>query len=300
MASEGATDQEVYAGQAISTIKFTAGGTATSISVSNLPAGLIYDVDNLTLSISGIPTESGSYTVSASDGTQTTSISGRITLKNPSIVPAHAVCIDLTKGDVPSIVNGGIPSEWEGLSITVNNTKSEWTANGFKMGGNADYIVIDFRNYEDAYIDEVSFDVTIPNLDAATGKNTIGYRFTEEGTNSKYTIGSPATEMVTLNAPEQSTIVWIQRTASTGTTISEICIQLKESTSTDITESHPATALQIVGETLVNKSGKAVQIFNMQGKLVASGNGDIDISGYNTGIYIARSIDGTNILKFRK
>ncbi len=300
LASEGATDQEVYAGQAISTIKFTAGGTATSISVSNLPAGLIYDVDNLTLSISGIPTESGSYTVSASDGTQTTSISGRITLKEPSIVPAHAVCIDLTKGNVPSIANGGIPSEWEGLSITVNNTKSEWTANGFKMGGNADYIVIDFRNYEDAYIDEVSFDVTIPNLDAAAGKNTIGYRFTEEGTNSKYTIGSPATEMVTLNAPEQSTIVWIQRTASTGTTISEICIQLKESTSTDITESHPATALQIVGETLVNKSGKAVQIFNMQGKLVASGNGDIDISGYNTGIYIARSIDGTNILKFRK
>ena len=106
--------------------------------------------------------------------------------------------------------------------------------------------------------------------------------------------------MVTLNAPEQSTIVWIQRTASTGTTISEICIQLKESTSTDITESHPATALQIVGETLVNKSGKAVQIFNMQGKLVASGNGDIDISGYSTGIYIARSIDGTIFLKFRK
>lgn len=300
LASEGATDQEVYAGQAISTIKFTAGGTATSISVSNLPAGLIYDVDNLTLSISGIPTESGSYTVSASDGTQTTSISGRITLKNPSIVPAHAVCIDLTKGDVPSIVNGGIPSEWEGLSITVNNTNSEWKENGFRMGTNSDYIVIDFRNYEDAYIDEVSFDVTIPSLDAAAGKNTIGYRFTEEGTNSKYTIGSPATEMVTLNAPEQSTIVWIQRTASTGTTISEICIQLKESTSTDITESHPATALQIVGETLVNKSGKAVQIFNMQGKLVASGNGDIDISGYSTGIYIARSIDGTIFLKFRK
>ena len=300
LASEGEIDQEVYAGQAISTISFTAGGTASSISVSNLPTGLTYNVDNLTLNISGIPTASGTYTVTASDGTQTTSISGSITLKEASEVPAYEVCIDLTKGDVPSIENGGIPSEWEGLSITVNNTESDWTEDGFRMGTNSDYIVIDFRNYEDAYIDEVNFDVTIPNFDAATGKNTIGYRFTEDGTNSKYTISSSATEMVTLNAPEQSTIVWIQRTASTGTTISEICIQLKESTSTDITESHPATALQIVGETLVNKSGKAVQIFNMQGKLVASGNGDIDISGYSTGIYIARSIDGTIFLKFRK
>ena len=301
LTSTGSLSQDIVAGQAISTVSFTAGGTATDISVSNLPAGLTSNVDNLTLTISGIPTENGTYTVIASDGTQTTSLSGSITLNEPSAAPANEVCIDLKKGDVPSIANGGIPSGWEGLEITVNNTKSTWTENGFNMGGNADYIVIDFRNFVDATIEQVSFDVTIPNLNASKGQNTIGYRFTEDGDNNTYTISSPATELVTLTAPAQSGLVWIQRTAGTGTTIGQICITLTQNTTTTgIIDNTAESALRLMGTILVNESGKTVQIFNMQGQLVASGEGNIDISNYANGIYVARSIDGLSSLKFMK
>lgn len=301
LTSTGSLSQNIAAGQAISTVSFTAGGTATDISVSNLPAGLSYDIDNLTLTISGVPTESGTYTVTASDDTQSTSISGSITLIESDItIPAYEVCIDLKKGDVPSIANGGIPTGWEDLVITVNNTKSDWTDNGFKMGGDADYIVIDFRNYEETYIDEVSFDVTIPNLETAKRK-TIGYRFTEDGDNNTYTISSPATELVTLTAPAQSGLVWIQRTAGTGTTIGQICITLTQNTTTTgIIDNTTESALRLMGTILVNESGKTVQIFNMQGQLVASGEGNIDISNYANGIYVARSIDGSSSLKFMK
>ena len=270
LTSTGSLSQDIVDGQAISTVSFIAGGTATDISVSNLPAGLSYDIDNLTLTISGVPTESGTYTVTASDDTQSTSISGSITLIESDItIPAYEVCIDLKKGDVPSIANGGIPSGC--------------------------------RNFVDATIEQVSFDVTIPNLNASKGQNTIGYRFTEDGDNNTYTISSPATELVTLTAPAQSGLVWIQRTAGTGTTIGQICITLTQNTTTTgIIDNTAESALRLMGTILVNESGKTVQIFNMQGQLVASGEGNIDISNYANGIYVARSIDGSSSLKFMK
>ena len=86
--------QTVIKGNAITPIVFVASGTAVSISVSNLPAGLTYTISGLTLTISGTPTESGSYTVTAtnSEGTTVTD-GGYITVEEAQIISGNTTDI---------------------------------------------------------------------------------------------------------------------------------------------------------------------------------------------------------------
>ncbi|MBQ3673655.1 MAG: InlB B-repeat-containing protein [Paludibacteraceae bacterium] len=86
--------QTVIEGNAITPIVFVASGTAVSISVSNLPAGLTYTISGLTLTISGTPTESGSYTVTAtnSEGTTVTD-GGYITVEEAQIISGNTTDI---------------------------------------------------------------------------------------------------------------------------------------------------------------------------------------------------------------
>ena len=90
--------QTVIEGNAITPIIFVASGTAVSISVSNLPAGLTYTINGLTLTISGTPTESGAYTVTAtnSEGATVTD-GGYITVEEAQII----------SGNTTDIVNTG-------------------------------------------------------------------------------------------------------------------------------------------------------------------------------------------------
>ncbi|MCQ2311646.1 MAG: hypothetical protein MJZ64_07865 [Paludibacteraceae bacterium] len=75
--------QTVTAGTAIAAITFTAGGTATDISVSNLPAGLTSKKDGLSITISGTPTATGTYTVTATNaGGATVTAQGTITVNS--------------------------------------------------------------------------------------------------------------------------------------------------------------------------------------------------------------------------
>lgn len=81
--------QTVVRGQAIEPIVFVAGGTATSISVSGLPAGLTSSKNGLTLTISGTPTAEGSYTITAKNRSGGTSYgNGYITIEEPVTPPA--------------------------------------------------------------------------------------------------------------------------------------------------------------------------------------------------------------------
>ncbi|MCQ2341903.1 MAG: hypothetical protein MJZ75_00210 [Paludibacteraceae bacterium] len=73
--------QSVSTGSAIAAITFTASGTATAISVSNLPAGLSSAPNGLSLTISGTPTAGGTYTVTATNASgATTTKQGTITV----------------------------------------------------------------------------------------------------------------------------------------------------------------------------------------------------------------------------
>ena len=141
---------------------------------------------------------------------------------DPIIVDGDC-CVSLAKGAEPSVVNGGIPTDFAQLAITVNNTGSTWEAGYFNMGKNADYIIFDFSAYA-ASIEAVEFDVTIPNW--AENKNTIAYHWNGNA-NTTYTISSAAKEMVRLTAPEGAKSFTIQRTAGTGTRISQVCFQIE-------------------------------------------------------------------------
>ncbi len=73
--------QTVTSGDAIQNIVYTASGTATSISVANLPAGLTSSKNGLTLTISGTPTATGTYTVTATNASGATkTATGTITV----------------------------------------------------------------------------------------------------------------------------------------------------------------------------------------------------------------------------
>ena len=147
---------------------------------------------------------------------------------DPIIVDGDC-CVSLAKGAEPSVVNGGIPTDFAQLAITVNNTGSTWEAGYFNMGKNADYIIFDFSAYA-ASIEAVEFDVTIPNW--AENKNTIAYHWNGNA-NTTYTISSAAKEMVRLTAPEGAKSFTIQRSAGTGTRISEVCFQIEGNAPTE-------------------------------------------------------------------
>jgi len=73
--------QTVTAGTAIQNIVYTASGTANNISVANLPAGLTSSKNGLTLTISGTPTATGTYTVTATNASGATkTATGTITV----------------------------------------------------------------------------------------------------------------------------------------------------------------------------------------------------------------------------
>ena len=143
-------------------------------------------------------------------------------------------CVNLGLGTEPTATNSGIPSEFGKLSVTysLNHTSSLWYPGYLNLGSNNDYITFDFSAYETT-ITTVEFDVTIPNWNEAEGKNTIAYHW-NNGTNTEYTIASAATENVKLTAPANATSFTIQRTAKTGTRLSQVCFRLDGSGSEDI------------------------------------------------------------------
>ncbi len=178
-------------------------------------------------------------------------------------------CVDLSLGEEPSVANEGIPAEFSQLSITTNMSKSTWDQGFLNLGGNADYITFDFSAYN-ATITSVSFDVTIPNW--ADNKNTIAYHW-NTNSNTTYTISGAAKETVSLIAPANATSFTIQRSAGTGTRISEVCFTLQSAETPETTESllpsaeetSPAHKIIRGGQLLILRDNKA---FNILGSRV--------------------------------
>lgn len=77
----GNASQSVFYDTAIVPIVFESGGGATNFTVDGLPAGLTYNIVGNKLTISGIPSEEGSYTVTATGGMTDISLTGKITLE---------------------------------------------------------------------------------------------------------------------------------------------------------------------------------------------------------------------------
>lgn len=96
--------QTVNTTSAIESILFTWGGGASDVSIDDLPAGLsvVRNTTNKTLTISGTPTISGTYTVTTVGGTgDPVVISGTITVTPP------IVCIDLVSLQINDLATTG-------------------------------------------------------------------------------------------------------------------------------------------------------------------------------------------------
>ena len=173
-------------------------------------------------------------------------------------------CVSLAKGAEPTVANGGIPADFAQLSVTANMSKSTWDQGYLNLGSNADYITFDFSAYQTT-IKAVEFDVTIPNW--AESKNTIAYHWNSNA-NTTYTISSSAKEMVRLTAPEGAKSFTIQRSAGTGTRISEVCFQIEGDEPTEsISPVVPKTAaVKIIreGRLLILRDNKTYDLTGRQ------------------------------------
>jgi len=90
---EGSAVQTVFTSTAISKIVYKWSGAATDVNITNLPSGLtaVKDASVKTVTISGNPTETGTYTVITVGGVSSVSLSGTITIS--TLAPATLACI---------------------------------------------------------------------------------------------------------------------------------------------------------------------------------------------------------------
>lgn len=184
-----------------------------------------------------------------------------------STIVSGQYCINLGLGEEPNVRNGGVPEGCGLVSISasLNAAKGgKWEQGYMNMGANSDYVSFDFSAY-DATLISVTFDVTIPNW--APDKNTVAYHWNNDA-NSSYPIASAATENVTLNAPENARSFTIQRSAGTGTRISEVCFQVQGNDPTENISPivYPAKAKKIIreGRLLILRDNKTFDITGRQ------------------------------------
>jgi len=114
--------QSVLSGTAIGNIVFTWGGTATDVTITGLPAGLSFVKDAVakTLTISGSPTATATYTVTTVGGTGAATINGIITaLPNPPTLTDPA---NKTQSVTSATAIASIIFTWGGGATDVNVT----------------------------------------------------------------------------------------------------------------------------------------------------------------------------------
>lgn len=293
--TSGKKDQTVTKGSAIAAVVFTAGGSATNITVSGLPTGVTGKVNGLQLTIAGTPTNTATYMVTATDGKNTTTVSGTITVKNDDggsdDVVGDELCVDLTGGKMPSVdgVKMEIINDGTGTKITT------WEENGVKLNTNNAGIAFDL-SLIDKNLQEVTFDVEIPNLE--DGKNTVKYGFEVGNVTEQYVLTDNKVTTITVKAPEGSKGFTICRNAGTGTFISKVCFKF-EANSVDLQENKLMTVYHYA-DMLVNPDQQPIALYNASGMLLEISNQNISLDKYAHGFYVVRLLNSGQTLKLVK
>jgi pectate lyase len=178
------TSQEVFGGNAITNIIYTWGGTATDVTVTQLPAGLIATKDAATqkLTISGIPTSSGSFTVTTVGGAGLpTSKTGNIIITStppPTLSSTGTLSQTVVWGSATTAVvftwGGGatdvsVENLPRGLVTTKDLTAKTLTISGTPTGSGA-YTVTTIGGSGD----KISINASV-NIKYGTGTSKIAY-----------------------------------------------------------------------------------------------------------------------------
>lgn len=122
-------DQTICAGSGVTSTSYTFGGSATGVSITNLPAGLTYTTSGNTVTIDGIPTTSGTYTITTTGpvtSCQAATIDGIITVNTPPSIDNISVST-FCEGDI--LDDSNIPNYTSALAVTAHG----WMLNGVTL-----------------------------------------------------------------------------------------------------------------------------------------------------------------------
>ena len=127
--SGGNNTQTVCVDNAIANITYGVGGSATGAEVSGLPEGVIGGFDNGTFTVSGTPTEAGTfnYTVTTTGSCESVSLGGTLTVTDDATITLttnnsnQGVCINTLIDPIEFLVGGsGTGGSVSGLPLGVN------------------------------------------------------------------------------------------------------------------------------------------------------------------------------------
>ena len=206
--TSGQASQTVNSGSAISNIVYTASGTATSITVSGLPAGLTFSKNGLVLTISGTPTATGTYTVTAANSAGvTTTLQGTITVNSGGggdPTPSGEITWNFSKSEFNSLDSIKANVTINGLTITATAAKPVVIATGSKT------------------IDDITFThVLKTGGSGASTYRSLSFAVTGACTIEVYLISAKSTEERTLNVYSGSYGGTLLTTMPAGTTASK-------------------------------------------------------------------------------
>lgn len=294
----GNIDQTVTKGSDITPITFTAGATATDITVSNLPEGLKSDISGLTLVISGTPTESGTYTVTATNNAgETVSISGTITVNVPSEVSDFWNFSD----DIFNSLGNPIAAN----EVTINGLtliKGSKNIGVIEASGSCDGYnfthALSYSGSGNTSSCAVRFDVegncTITVYGISGGKEERTLRLaTETTTIQDNTVPASGSDIakLTYNYTGEATTLYL---FSAGSGIRVFGIKLSYPLSTELTV-HTGSSIRYQNGEIQNPENTPAMLFHISGQCMEYSTGNIDMKAYPSGIYIIRTAKGESI-----
>lgn len=272
----GDVNQTVTSGNAISNIVFTWGGEATDASVTGLPAsGIDYikDAAAKTITISGTPTATVSYTVTTSGQSGTpVSISGTITVTSGSSSSGAMIHNFTTDGKTSSFysITGNLSTSYgtvtyQGLTLTQCLKMESSTNIGFTTTSEATLTLV----FNPDYTGTVKID---------------GTTYTPSSTNGIVTISSlPAGSHTIVKGSGSSYLFYMSTVYNSISGISNT----NQSTSIQLYPNPVSNLLNINSNEKVTK----IEIFSISGQIITQLNGNsssIDLSNLSGGNYLIK------------
>lgn len=310
--SSGQTVQEVFFGNAIEDIVFTFGGGATNVTYTSLPNGLIanVDVNNKTITISGIPTQDGSFSVSTVGGMtgSTVTINCNITRVLPTKILTGGWyniqdAYDAIPADLQGVVsiqngsNASYPTVWNPTYTESGSVPAGCTAGAINIerGGSVTW--------------------TLPNLVELksnihfTGTRTLKVDWTINGVTRTWTSASLAKQtmanwdmMLAIGLePTQNpiTITFTNTATSGGIRMYDFFVKVYDIPSSNekvMANSKTFPIYQTETALVVNGEINELKIVSLSGVVVAQSQKSqiVNINHLPTGVYIVNIVDNAN------
>ena len=306
LAATASRIQTVDSGAAITPIVFTWGGAATDVNCTALPGGLTASKDTTakTLSISGIPSAGGSFTVSTAGGKPAVTIEAAVSIKTPGRLLAdwYPFREDSVSLGFVSFANASVDTGFYDRSKPDNGVP--YSPGALRLAKENGSMTIALHSLE-----------TLKIRWYATGKRTLKVIYSTGGTEKTWSSSSPyesgahesdLTAMIPgLVSGSPATITLINdRTDGGSLYLHDLYIEgtelstISTGSSTGKRIRKESIALAVTGNTLTlyheNRPPVIVPypvfILDMQGKTVMTpaGSSAIDITGLSKGVYFLR------------